>query len=157
MLVAGHHVDLFEGTLRTNLDPAARLDDDDLARVLGHAAADDVVALAEEGPDQHVSPDGTTYSGGQRQRIALARALATDVPLLVLHDPTTAVDAVTEHRIAHGIRTARAGRTTWVVTSSPALLARADRVVVLSGGRVVAEGSHHDLVEEPTYAEQVLR
>ena len=86
--------------------------------------------------------DGTTLSGGQRQRLGLARALGADPPVLVLHDPTTAVDAVTEQRIAGPAarRTARrpVERTTLVLTSSPALLARADRVVCTCGGRVTA-------------------
>ncbi|KQY56720.1 ABC transporter ATP-binding protein [Nocardioides sp. Root140] len=159
MLVSPHHVDLFEGTLRSNVDPLDRLDDDALAVLLAASSASDVVALSPEGVDQPVSVDGSTWSGGQRQRVALARALAVDAPLLVLHDPTTAVDAVTEHRIAAGIREARGTdrRTTWLITSSPALLAQADRVVLVREGRVVAEGTHHDLAGDPAYAELVLR
>lgn len=164
LLVSPHHVDLFEGTLRSNVDPhpghddRARLDDATLARLLDASAASDVVALADEGLDQHVSPDGATYSGGQRQRIALARALAADAPILVLHDPTTAVDAVTEQRIAEGIRACRGeDHITWLITSSPALLAQADRVVLLRDGQVVAEGTHHHLASHDDYRELVLR
>ncbi|MGO1165031.1 MAG: ABC transporter transmembrane domain-containing protein [Janibacter sp.] len=157
LLVSPHHVDLFEGSLRSNLDPHDRLDDGEIAELLERSSAADVVELAADGLDEHLSPDGATWSGGQRQRIALARALAATAPVLVLHDPTTAVDAVTEHRIADGIRAARAGRTTWLLTSSPALLARADRVVLVREGRIVAEGSHHDLAHEAGYRELVLR
>lgn len=78
--------------------------------------------------------------------MALARALAADAPVLVLHEPATAVDAVTEARIAAGIRDVRAGRTTLLVTSSPALLAVTDRVVLLDGGGVTASGCHEQLV-----------
>ncbi len=157
LLVNPHHVDLFEGSLRSNLDPHHHLGDADLARLLEHSCAADVVALADDGLDEHLTPDGATWSGGQRQRIALARALAATAPVLVLHDPTTAIDAVTEHRIAEGIHAARAGRTTWLVTSSPALLARADRVVLVSDGRVLLEGLHYDLAREAGYRELVLR
>jgi ABC-type Fe3+/spermidine/putrescine transport system ATPase subunit len=96
-------------------------------------------------------------SGGQRQRVALARALATDAPVLVLHEPTTAVDAATEHRIAAGIRAVRGHRTTVLVTTSPTLLAAADRVVLIDGGRVVATGDHAGLAAtDARYREVVL-
>ncbi|MFD2354151.1 hypothetical protein ACFSTC_40035 [Nonomuraea ferruginea] len=81
-------------------------------------------------------------------------------PILVMHDPTTAVDAVTEHEIARGLRALRGTGelTTVVVTSSPALLAMTDRVVVLDGGRVAAEGTHADLaVTDDDYNRAVLR
>jgi ABC-type multidrug transport system fused ATPase/permease subunit len=86
-------------------------------------------------------------SGGQRQRRGLARALLADPDLLVLVSPTSAVDSHTESRIAERLRTARAGRTTVVVTSSPLLLSAADRVVLLRGGRVAAAGVHGELLE----------
>lgn len=157
LLVSPHHVDLFEGSLRNNLDPHGHLAEDEIAQLLERSSAADVIALAEDGLEEHLTPDGSTWSGGQRQRIALARALAASAPVLVLHDPTTAVDAVTEHRIAEGVRAARRGRTTWLITSSPALLARADRVVLVREGRVLAEGDHHDLAHEDDYRELVLR
>ncbi|MFD1501207.1 hypothetical protein [Streptosporangium lutulentum] len=78
--------------------------------------------------------------------MALARALAADRAVLVVHDPTTAVDGVTEAGIAPGIREIRRGRTTILVTTSPALLAVADRVVLLDGGRITDTASHADLV-----------
>ncbi|HEY9565429.1 MAG TPA: ABC transporter ATP-binding protein [Nocardioides sp.] len=161
LLVNPHHVDLFEGTLRSNVDPTGRLNERALGLLLDASACADVVSLAPEGLDQPVTPDGATFSGGQRQRIALARALAMDAPILVLHDPTTAVDAVTEHRIAQGIRRLRTAgasrRTTWLITSSPALLAQCHRVVLIAEGRVQSEGTHHDLATESSYAEVVLR
>ena len=76
---------------------------------------------------------GNRFSGGQRQRLALARALACGAPVLVLHDPTTAVDSVTEAVIASRLPDVRRGRSTIVVASSPALLAMCDRVVDLRG------------------------
>ncbi len=124
--VAPHHVTLFTGTIADNLAlPAAPpgLRDDAL-----HAAAADDFAT---GPDGHVGENGNRLSGGQRQRVALARALASDAPVLVLHDPTTAVDSVTESVIAARLRSIRRHRSTLVIASSPALLAVCDRVVDL--------------------------
>ncbi len=124
--------------------------------MLAAAAADEVVEVLPAGLDALVGEGGRTLSGGQRQRIALARALAADAPVLVLHDPTTAVDAATEHRVADGIATLRAGRTTVLVTSSPALLARCHRVLLVDDGAVVATGTHADLVADERYREAVL-
>lgn len=98
-------------------------------------------------------------SGGQRQRIALARAVAADAPVLVLHDPTTAVDAVTEQNIAEALIAARrrTDRATLLVTRAPALLREADRVVFMQDGEVAAEGAHMDLMGIEAYAEVVRR
>ncbi len=115
------------------------------------AAADEVLDSLPDGSGTNVLDQGAALSGGQRQRLALARALGTEAPVLVLHDPTTAVDAVTEARIAETIRSLRDGRTTIVVTSSPALLSAADLVVFVDGGRIVASGDHRSLVGEAAY------
>ncbi|MEV4692387.1 ABC transporter ATP-binding protein, partial [Micromonospora echinospora] len=103
---------------------------------------------------------GANLSGGQRQRLGLARALHADPPVLVLHDPTTAVDAATEAQLADGLAGARreAPRGTLLVTSSPALLRITDRVVVIADGRVAAEGTHeHLLATDARYREETLR
>ncbi|MYR47342.1 ATP-binding cassette domain-containing protein, partial [Streptomyces sp. SID5910] len=118
---------------------------------------DEVVSVLAGGGAGRIGERGSALSGGQRQRVALARALASERTVLVLHDPTTAVDAATEARIAEGIRGARDGRTTVLVTSSPALLAVADRVVLIDAGTVTAEASHEDLVRDhPSYRSAVL-
>lgn len=158
MLVVPHAATPPEGTVRTAIDPDGRLDDAALDAVLTASAAHDVVEAHPDGLEHAVRIGGSSLSGGQRQRLTLARSLAADPPVLVLRDPTTAIDAVTEHQIATGLRTRReTGRATLVVTSSPTLLAAADEVVWVRDGRVVARGTHHDLQDDPAYREAVLR
>ncbi|MGO1263738.1 MAG: ABC transporter transmembrane domain-containing protein [Brevibacterium aurantiacum] len=132
--VAPHAATLFTGTIAENLDtpgapPELR------AAAASAAACDDFLTTAPDGWDSHVGENGNRFSGGQRQRVALARALATDAPVLVLHDPTTAVDSVTETAIADRLRAFRCGRSTLIVTNSPALLGVCDRVADWTAGR----------------------
>ncbi|WP_245623245.1 ABC transporter transmembrane domain-containing protein [Spirillospora albida] len=155
VLVADHDADLFEGTLLENV--AAPAAGRPVEPAMAAASADEVAADLPHGAGTVLTERGRSLSGGQRQRVALARALAAAAPVLVLHDPTTAVDAVTEARIAAGLRAVRAGRTTIVVATGPALLAAADRVVLVEGGAVTAEGVHARLVHEyPAYRAAVL-
>jgi putative ABC transport system ATP-binding protein len=108
--------------------------------------------------DARITERGRSLSGGQRQRLALARSLITDPEVLVLDEPTSAVDSHTEARIAEGLRDLRSGRTTVVFTSSPLLLDRADRVVLVHEGEVAAVGVHRELVHsEPLYRAVVTR
>jgi putative ABC transport system ATP-binding protein len=113
---------------------------------------------AEDPMDTRITERGRSLSGGQRQRLALARSLITDPGVLVLDEPTSAVDSHTEARIADGVRALRAGRTTVVFTSSPLLLDHADQVVLLHEGKVAAVGVHRELVRgEPRYRAVVTR
>ncbi|MGB3441100.1 MAG: ABC transporter ATP-binding protein, partial [Actinophytocola sp.] len=161
VLVEHHDVALFEGTLRSNIAGARDgTADEDLLAALHTAAAEDLLVNRDEGVDLPVTDRGMSLSGGQRQRIGVARALIADPPVLVLHDPTTAVDAVTEERLAQRLTRARVRgpAATVVVTSSPALLGKADRVVVVRAGTVDREGCHADLVEtDDDYRTAVLR
>ncbi|MGW1351143.1 ABC transporter transmembrane domain-containing protein [Streptomyces sp. NPDC002409] len=133
---------------------------------LAAARCGDVLdALAQASADASGDPmttriteRGRSLSGGQRQRLALARSLVADPEVLVLDEPTSAVDSHTESRVAAGIKELRRGRTTVVLASSPLLLDLADRVVLAHRGTVVAVGSHRELLRtEPRYRAVVTR
>ncbi|MFF7334039.1 ABC transporter transmembrane domain-containing protein [Streptomyces sp. NPDC008150] len=145
VLVAEHEADLFRGSVRANVSAAAPRSADP-GPAMAAAGVTQVVRTLHDGEHTQVSERGRSLSGGQRQRVALARALAADRAVLVVHDPTTAVDAVTEAGIAAGLREIREGRTTVLVTTSPALLSVTDRVVLLDGGRVTDSAPHADLI-----------
>ncbi|MEW1778360.1 ABC transporter ATP-binding protein [Streptomyces sp. NPDC086777] len=129
-----------------------------LAQALHAAAANDIVRALPHGLDSELTAQARNLSGGQRQRIRLARALLTDPEVLLAVEPTSALDAHTEALVAERLRTARAGRTTLVTTTSPLLLAHADEVVFLVGGRVAATGTHEGLLDRtPGYRALVAR
>ncbi|MBL0748749.1 ABC transporter ATP-binding protein [Nocardioides baculatus] len=135
---------LFSGRLGAGLDVGGRGGVD---AAMHTASAEDVLEGLTDGIDTVVAERGRTFSGGQRQRLVLARALTTDPEILVLVEPTSAVDAHTEARIASRLRDHRAGRTTVVTTVSPLLLDAVDEVALLVGGRIVATGTHAELLE----------
>ena len=146
ILVSDTGSQLFAGTLQQAVDPHGRLTRHQAEQAMVAADAGDVYDALAGGWQGQIEERGRGLSGGQRQRVVLARALAEDRPVLVLVEPTSAVDAHTEARIAERVQVARAGRTTVVCTVSPLWLHHADRVVLLSGGQVVAEGHHDDLL-----------
>lgn len=158
ILVGDNDPRLFTGPLRRELDPGERHSDADLLATLAVCSAEDVLDALPDGLDSTVEERGRSFSGGQRQRLGLARALLADADILVLVEPTSAVDAHTEARIAARLAAHRAGRTTVLMTASPLLLDHADHVVFLDGGVVVAEGSHHRLLRScPAYRSTVTR
>ncbi|MFV0131080.1 ABC transporter transmembrane domain-containing protein [Streptomyces sp. HMX112] len=156
---------LLSGTLRELLDvPSSGAVA--TADALAAARCGDVLdALAQASADTggdpmrtRITERGRSLSGGQRQRLALARSLVTDPGVLVLDEPTSAVDSHTEARVAAGVRRLRRGRTTVVFSSSPLLLDLADRVALVHEGRVVAVGTHRELLDtEPRYRAVVTR
>ena len=158
ILVSDTGAQMFTGTLREELDPSGRRTDDELMTALRTASAEDVLVALTDGLDSDVEEKGRSFSGGQRQRLILVRALLADPAVLVLVEPTSAVDAHTEARIAERLREHRAGRSTVVLTSSPLLLDRVDEVIFVAADRVVAVGKHRDLLEtEPRYRLTVTR
>jgi ABC-type multidrug transport system fused ATPase/permease subunit len=149
---------LFTGTLRGALDPAGRHDDAELLTALRTVAAADVLESLREGLDGVIDERARSLSGGQRQRVGLARVLLRQPEILVLVEPTSAVDAHTEAAIAANLREVRAGRTTVVVTASPLMLGRADTVAWVVDGTVAAVGRHDDLMSTvPEYRRTVTR
>jgi ABC-type multidrug transport system fused ATPase/permease subunit len=157
ILVSDANSTLFTGRLRDELDLRHRATDIDILAALDAASADDVMETLPDGLDTTLEERGRSLSGGQRQRLVLTRALLADAPVLVLVDPTSAVDAHTEARIASRLRDYRAGRTTVVTTASPLLLDQADEVAFVHGDAVVT-GTHRELLDtEPAYRRVVIR
>ncbi|MEU7185115.1 ABC transporter ATP-binding protein [Streptomyces sp. NPDC045369] len=121
---------------------------DDLRRALRVAQADGFVDALPDGPDTEVGEQGLSLSGGQRQRLALARAVVGRPRFLVLDDPLSALDVHTEALVEAALRQVLATTTALVVAHRPSTVLLADRVALLSGGRIAAVGSHHRLLRE---------
>jgi len=149
---------LFTGSLREELDPHGIHDDAAILSALLVASGEDVMEALPAGLDSDVEERGRSFSGGQRQRLALTRALLTNAETLVLVEPTSAVDTHTEARIAARLASARAGRTTVVMTASPLILDQADAVILLADGVAKARGTHQELMaSSPAYKDTVVR
>jgi ABC-type multidrug transport system fused ATPase/permease subunit len=158
VLVSDTRAHVFAGTLQEAVDPHGRLTREEAEAALHAAAAEDVYDILPGGWQGILDERGRGLSGGQRQRLVLMRALAAGAPVLVLVEPTSAVDAHTEARIAERLPQHRRGRTTVIMTASPLLLHHADEVVFLEDGRVVASGTHDELATgHEGYRRTVLR
>jgi ABC-type multidrug transport system fused ATPase/permease subunit len=130
-----------------------------IAEAIDAASAQDILdSLEGEGMDAEVVERGRTLSGGQRQRLAVARTLFIDAPIVILDDPTSAVDAHTEARIAARLSALRQGSTTVIFSNSPLILDRADRVILVLDGKFFREGTHESLLTSThEYRELVMR
>ena len=158
ILVSDTGSQLFAGTLQEAIDPHRRLTREQAEQALRVANAEDVYDALPGGWQGVLDERGRGLSGGQRQRVVLARALAAEAPILVLVEPTSAVDAHTEARIAARVAAVRQGRTTVISTVSPLWLHHADRVVLLVDGKAVESGTHEDLLNDsPAYRRVVAR
>ncbi|QDY90007.1 ABC transporter ATP-binding protein [Arthrobacter sp. UKPF54-2] len=148
---------LFSGTVRSNLlygKPDAT--EDELWRALSIAQAEDFVREMEGGLDAPISQGGTNVSGGQRQRIAIARALVKRPELYIFDDSFSSLDTATDARLRQALRQHTAGATLVIIAQRVSSIVDADQILVLDDGRIVAHGTHEELLEtSPTYNEIV--
>jgi ATP-binding cassette subfamily B multidrug efflux pump len=148
---------LFGGTIRENIAfgrPDAT--HDEIVAAARAAQAHDFIAALPAGYDSKVGERGVTLSGGQRQRLSIARTLLVDPVILLLDDATSSVDANTERDLQRALEQLMVGRTSLVIAHRISTVIRADRILVLDGGRIVADGGHDDLLRDsPLYGEIV--
>lgn len=148
---------LFSDTVRENIafaDPEAPFEQ--VQRAARLSGADAFVSALPDGYDTIIGEHGFSLSGGQRQRIAIARAVLADPRVLILDDATSAVDPTKEHEIRAALGEVMHGRTTLIIAHRPATIALADRVVLVDEGRVVAEGTHEQLLATSQRYREVL-
>ena len=148
---------LFSDTIAANIafaDPDAS--PGAIARAARLAGADEFIEALPQRYDTPIGERGFSLSGGQRQRIAIARAILADPRVLILDDATSSVDPTKEHEIREALTEVMRGRTTIVIAHRPATIALADRVVLLGGGRVVADGTHPSLLDSSAEYREVL-
>src|SRR5207253_3966361 len=139
---------LFRGTIAENLR-YGRLDasNDEIRRAAIAAHADEFVSRLEQGYDTEVGESGSGLSGGERQRLAIARAVLKDAPILILDEPTSSLDAISEEIVFNALKRLRAGRTTIVIAHRLSTVRDADCILVLDGGRIAAQGRHEELLK----------
>jgi ATP-binding cassette subfamily B protein len=145
---------LFSGTIAENVLLGAEADEPGLDQALRAVQADDFVHSLSDGACTVVGENGMSLSGGQRQRVALARIMVRRPRVVVLDDPLSALDVETEAQIHDALREVLATTTALVVAHRPATVELADRVAMLAGGRVIAVGTHEELLATvPEYAQ----
>jgi ATP-binding cassette subfamily B multidrug efflux pump len=140
---------LFSGTIRDNIAfGKTNASQEEVEAAAKAAAAHEFIMSFPQGYDTPVGERGTTLSGGQKQRIAIARALLLDPRILILDDSTSSVDLTTEGQIQDALDKLMKGRTSFVIAQRITTVMKADVILVLDKGRVVASGKHHQLMEE---------
>ena len=148
---------LFTGSVRENIAfavPDASMEQ--VRRAARLAGAEEFIDGLPDGFGTEIGEHGFSLSGGQRQRVAIARAVIAEPRVLILDDATSSVDPTKEHEIRAALREVMDGRTTLIIAHRPATIALADRVVLLDGGRIVADGTHRELLATDERYRQVL-
>jgi ABC-type multidrug transport system fused ATPase/permease subunit len=128
---------LFSGTVRENIAYGSDASDEEVVAVAKAAAAHEFIRALPDGYDTELGPQGTGLSGGQRQRIGIARTLLRNPPVIILDEPTTALDADSEDLVLEGLDRLMRGRTCLLITHSPRLARTADQIIELDRGRIV--------------------
>jgi ATP-binding cassette subfamily B protein len=146
---------LFTGTVRDNIRYGrAEASDEEVTQAAKAAQAHEFIEALARGYDTYVEQRGTNFSGGQKQRLAIARAVLLNPRILILDDATSAVDVETETRIHDALDVTGDSRTTLIVAQRISTVLRADKIVVLDRGRVIAHGTHEELMKSsPVYRE----
>ncbi|GAB3272217.1 lipid A export permease/ATP-binding protein MsbA [Parahaliea aestuarii] len=150
MAVVSQDVSLFNDSIRNNIafGTMQRADDAAIRAALDAAYASEFVDQLPQGMETVLGDDGGGLSGGQRQRLAIARAILKDAPVLILDEATSALDNESEHRIQRALEDITANRTTIVIAHRLSTVEKADHIVVMDAGRIVAQGSHASLLAE---------
>jgi ATP-binding cassette subfamily B protein len=149
---------LFHGTVADNIRyarPDAEQSEVEQAARIAHA--DEFIQALPKGYDTPLGDAGLGLSGGQKQRLAIARALLADAPILLLDEATSALDAQSEHLIQQAMPALTAGRTTLVIAHRLATVRDADRIAVLEQGRLLAVGSHDELMRDNELYQRLAR
>ncbi|MFZ1994192.1 MAG: ABC transporter ATP-binding protein [Solirubrobacteraceae bacterium] len=148
---------LFSATIHDNIAYArADATREEVERAAVAAQADGFISRLPDGYDTRVGERGFTLSGGQRQRIAIARAILADPRILILDDATSSVDTSTEGEIKRALADVLTGRTTFVIAHRRSTISLADRIVVLEAGRIVADGTHDELLEQSELYREIV-
>lgn len=146
--VVSQDVILFNETIKSNICYGMEhVGDRELEQVLDAAYAHDFIASLPDGLDTVIGERGTRLSGGQRQRLSIARALIKDSPILILDEATSSLDTESEYLVQRALENLVRGRTTLVIAHRISTVKDADRIIVLSDGRIVESGRHDELVE----------
>lgn len=148
MSLVSQNVTLFNDTLANNIAYGrSDLTREQIVTAAKQAYADEFISLLPDGYDTHIGENGILLSGGQRQRIAIARAILKDAPILILDEATSALDSESEHYIQAALELIMKNKTTLVIAHRLSTIKNAHKIVVMSHGRIVEQGSHQELID----------